>query len=59
MNDEAAAVVLALATENAELRAQLVEAQELLVELARSVSDEEAPALTALDLQILMEDDAC
>ena len=34
MNDEAAVLVLALATENAELRAQLAEAQEQLIELA-------------------------
>ena len=34
MSDETAAVILALATENAELRAALAEAQELLIETA-------------------------
>lgn len=34
MSDETTALVLALVTENAELRAQLAEAQELLVETA-------------------------
>ena len=34
MSDDAAAVILALATENAELRAALAEAQELLIETA-------------------------
>ncbi|TXM94032.1 hypothetical protein FV232_26070 [Methylobacterium sp. WL30] len=34
MTDETAALILALATENAELRAALAEAQELLVETA-------------------------
>ncbi|TXN27645.1 hypothetical protein FV232_26005 [Methylobacterium sp. WL30] len=34
MSDDTAAVILALATENAELRAQLAEAQDLLVEVA-------------------------
>ena len=34
MTDDTAAVILALATENAELRAALAEAQELLIETA-------------------------
>ncbi|WP_187276153.1 hypothetical protein [Methylobacterium sp. WL116] len=34
MSDETTALVLALATENAELRAALTEAQELLIETA-------------------------
>ena len=34
MSDDTTALVLALATENAELRAALVEAQELLIETA-------------------------
>ncbi|TXN62480.1 hypothetical protein [Methylobacterium sp. WL6] len=34
MSDETTALVLALATENAELRAALAEAQELLIETA-------------------------
>ncbi|TXM94382.1 hypothetical protein FV222_21460 [Methylobacterium sp. WL103] len=34
MSDDTAALVLALATENAELRAALAEAQELLIETA-------------------------
>ena len=34
MNEDAAALVLAFATENAELRAALAEAQELLIETA-------------------------
>ena len=34
MSDDTAAVILALATENAELRAALAEAQELLIETA-------------------------
>ncbi len=34
MNDDTAALILALAAENAELRAQLAEAQDLLVEIA-------------------------
>ncbi|TXN15062.1 hypothetical protein FV219_02980 [Methylobacterium sp. WL122] len=34
MSDDAAAVIVALATENAELRAALAEAQELLIETA-------------------------
>ncbi len=34
MSDETAALILALSTENAELRAQLAEAQELLIETA-------------------------
>lgn len=34
MSDEMAALILALATENRELRAQLAEAQELLIETA-------------------------
>ena len=34
MSDDEAAVILALATENAELRAALAEAQELLIETA-------------------------
>lgn len=34
MSDETATLILALATENAELRAQLAEAQDLLIETA-------------------------
>ncbi|TXN77383.1 hypothetical protein [Methylobacterium sp. WL8] len=34
MSDETAAVILALATENADLRAALAEAQDLLIETA-------------------------
>ena len=34
MSDETATLILALATENAELRAQMAEAQDMLVETA-------------------------
>ena len=39
MNDDTANLILALATENAELRAQLAEAQDLLVETAVDASE--------------------
>ncbi|MCJ2075650.1 hypothetical protein MKK68_08285 [Methylobacterium sp. E-016] len=51
MSDDTTALVLALATENAELRAELAEARELLIEAAVDASEMHAE-VEALRMQI-------